>query len=298
MDIEAYRRQYLAELEAEAAAPPPPQPAEVAGYVRAPGRDDAQLAGMLDDLSLSTDTFADAARVLLDVLADDGVATPTRLTAMRRLAGSEFRPHRFAPFNAEFVELLRKLATHHDRELRLAALERLTLANDRYAQKLLREGLEKKRRPLAPAAKAVQLLAQDDHAASRAVFRTLAAGSTGKVREEALRALSTDPKAAALLESVAADKSQPAQVRQIAAMGLKNCSAARFARLARKLALDDSDDDDVRAVAVSAIAHTKEVSDKIASPKFAKALEAAGSATKSRALKASIQRFARARGDA
>ena len=296
MDIEAYRQQYLAELRSDGAQPPEVSAAELAAAA-AEGRDGAQLSEMIERLALSGDVFAEGARTLLDILANEAIAAPARLAAMRVLAGSRFRPHRFAAFNAEFTELLRKLATHKSAELRAGALERLALAKDRVAQKLLREGLQDKRKPLVPTAKAIQLLAQDDHAASRTLFRDLAARSTGRAREAALRALSTDPKSAALLESVAADKAEKPQVRQIAAMGLKNASATRFARLARKLALDESDDDDVRAVAVSAIAHTKDVAGKAPGAKFAKALEATGSTTKSRALKASIQRFARSRGE-
>lgn len=294
MDIEAHRQQYLTELQADGAAVPVTSAAEVA---QAAAAGDAQLVDKIERLMLSGDAFADGARVLLGILANEDVALPARLAAMRVLAGSKFRPHRFAAFNAEYVDTLHKLATHPSGELRLAALERLALAGDRYAQKLLREGLQKKRKALVPTAKAVQLLAQDDHAASRALFRDLAVNATGKAREEALRALSTDPKSAALLEHVAADKSEKAPLRQIAAMGLKHSSATRFAKLARKLALDDSDDDNVRAVAVSGIAHTKDVADKVPGAKFAKALEAKGAATKSRALKESIQRFARSRGD-
>jgi hypothetical protein len=296
MDIEAYRQRYLAELQSDGAAPPAVSAAELT-KAAAEGRDGAQLVEMIEQLTLSGDLFAEGARALLDILANEAIAPPARLAAMRVLAGSRFRPHRFAPFNAEYVDLLRRLATHESSVLRTAALERLALTKDRVAQKLLREGLQKKRKPLVPTAKAIQLLAQDDHAGSRALFRDLAARSTGKAREEALRALSTDPKSAALLESVAADKSEKTQVRQIAAVGLKNASATRFARLARKLVLDESDDDDVRAVAVSAIAQTKDVAGKAPGGKFAKALEATGAATKSRALKASIRQFAKSRGD-
>jgi hypothetical protein len=297
MDIEAHRRQYLEELQASASARSQRvSAAALADAAKAARPDSARLIETIEALTLEDETFDADVRALLDTLADEKVPTPSRLAALRQLGAAEFKPRRFAAFHAEFIALLRKLAVSRDKDIRAAALERLTLTNDRHAQKLLRESLENLRKPLLPAAKAVQLLARDDHSAAKPLFRDLAANATGKVREEALRALASDAKSAPLFESIAANKDEAVPIRQIAAVNLKNTSATRFAKFARKLVLDDQDDDQLRAAAVSAITHTSDVASKVVTPRFASAVKSVGSATKSRALKSSISRFSRAHG--
>jgi hypothetical protein len=293
MDIEAHRQRYLAELEA-ATEPPETRAGDLAPTARR-ARTGAALIETIDSLSLRTDDFSDSAGALLDILADETAPSAARLAAFRKLAGAEFRPHRFEPFAARFVEIQRLLATHKDRELRTAVLEHLALAGDRVAQKVLREGLLGQRKALVPTAKAIQLLAQDDHASAKALFRDLAKSGKGQVKEEALRTLADDKRSASLLEEVASDRAEKPQIRQLAAMSLKEAAPSRFAKFARQLALDDTDDDNVRAAAVSGLAYSPAGESLIGNAKFAQALEAAGSATKSRALKASIKGFARAR---
>jgi hypothetical protein len=295
MDIEALRKQYLAEIQ-EASPPPETSAAEVADYAASADANEAKMCEMIATLPLDRDRYGEGVRALLDILANDGLPTEPRLCALRQLSAAEFEPKEFAPFHAEFIALLRRLALHAAAKIRLAAFERLTLTNDPEAQKLLHESLEKVRKPLVSAAKAVQLLARDDHGSGLEIFRTLAANAAGKVREQALRALASDTKSAALFEALAANKDESSAIRQIAAVNLKNTSAARFAKVARKLILDDEDDDRLRAAAVSAVTHTREVAAQLATPRFANALKSLGEATKSRTLRSSIRRFAERHG--
>lgn len=295
MDIEALRKQYLAEIKAEAAGAPPTATAEtVAHYAASDKRDDAKMCEMIASLSLDKENYGATVRALLDILANGAIGTIARLAALRQLGSAEFHAVRFEPFHAEYIALLRGLAQDADKDIRAAALERLTLTNDSEAQKLLREGLENVRKALVPAAKAIQLLARDDHGSGMPIFRELVASAKGRVREQALRALASDPRSAALFERIAANKDEKTPIREIAALNLKNASATRFAKLARKLVLDDEDDDRLRAAAVSAITHTGEVAAKLATSRFANALKSVGDSTRSRALKSSIRRFAKA----
>jgi hypothetical protein len=295
MDIEALRKQYLAELKAEAtAAEPPASPEEVAQYAASDKRDDVKMCEMIASLSLDRDSYAASVRTLIDILANRAIGTIARLAALRQLGSAEFHAVRFAPFHAEYIAVLRRLALDEDKDIRTAMLERLTLTNDSEAQKLLREGLENARKALVPAAKAVQLLARDDHGSGTPIFRRLAESAKGQVREQALRALASDPRSAGLFERIAADKGEKTPIREIAALSLKHASASRFAKLARKLALDEDDDDRLRATAVAAITHAGEVASKLATPRFANALKSVAQATKSRTLKSSIERFAKA----
>jgi len=295
MDIEALRKQYLAEIKAETAGAPAPASAEkLAQYAASSGRDDDKMCEMIATLSLDKDNYSASVRVLFDILGNSAIGANARLAALRQLGSAEFHAVRFEPFHAEYIALLRRLAQDSDKDVRAGVLERLTLTNDSEAQKLLREGLENVRKALVPAAKAVQLLARDDHGSGMPIFRELAASAKGRVREQALRALASDPRSAALFERIAGDKDEKTSIREIAALGLKNASAARFAKLARKLVLDDDDDDRLRAAAVSAITHTGEVAAKLATSRFGNALKSVGDSTRSRALKSSIRRFAKA----
>lgn len=294
MDIEAHRKQYLADLKSGSAEGLAPASAEsVARYAESDHREAAKMCEMIAALPLDSDSYGTSVRTLLDILGNDTIDAASRLAALRQLGSAEFQPVEFAPFHAEYIALLRRLALDANKDIREAALERLTLTNDPEAQKLLREGLEKIRKPLVPAAKAVQLLARDDHGSAKPIFRVLAANATGKVREQALRALATDTKSAPLFEAIAANKDEKRSIRQIAAVNLKNTSATRFAKLARDLILDEQDDDKLKAAAVSAITHTGEVAAKLMTPRFASALASLGSATRSRALKSSINRFSK-----
>ncbi|MEA3065895.1 MAG: hypothetical protein QOJ27_2347, partial [Sphingomonadales bacterium] len=232
-------------------------------------------------------------RVLLDILADPRLGPLSRLAAMRQLGAAQFHPVRFAPFHAEFIDRLRKAALDDDADIRTAVLDRLTLTNDPEAQRLLREGLENAGKSLVSTAKAIQLLARDDHGSGLTIFRDLAAKGSGKVREEALRALVGDAESTSLFERLAADKDEDGSIRHIAMTNLRNVSVERFAEVARKVVLDHDDDDKLRAAAVSAIAHTSEVAKAVVTPHFANALESIASITKSRALKSSIGQFAR-----
>jgi hypothetical protein len=293
MDIEAHRKRYLSEIESAASDTSVATPQVLATYAASEDPDAQKMCDMISTLPLDQQSYQASVRTLLDILGNESLDPASRLAALGQLGAAEFQPVEFAAFHAEFIDLLRRLSLAPDKEIRTAALERLTLTNDAEAQKLLREGLEKTRKPLVPAAKAVQLLARDDHGGATPLFRRLAANATGQVREQALRALAADTKSVPLFESIAADKKEKTQLRQIAVVNLRNTSATRFAKLASNLALDNKEDDKLRAIVVSAIAHTSDVAAKLKSPAFTKSLLALGSSTGSRALKASINRFSK-----
>lgn len=208
MDIEAYRKDFLAQVERESATAETVSPDTMISYANTDDRDNETLCGMIRGLSLAPASFAASVRSLLEVLANDSLAAAPRLAALEQLGAAQFQPVEFAPFHAEFTEILRRLAFAKDKAIRTAALERLTLANDETAQRLLREGLEKTRKPLVSDAKAVQLLARDEHARPLPLLRKLATERTGAVREQALRALAGDSKSISLFETIAGDKAR------------------------------------------------------------------------------------------
>lgn len=294
MDSDAEHEQYLAELQAPSPEDKPAASAEaIADYAASDARDDVRLCEMIGALVFEKDTYAAGVRALLDLLADPKLGPLAKRAALRKLGAARFHTVRFAPFHAEFVDRLRRLAVDDDSGIRAAVLDRLTLINDPEAQRLLRAGLQKLGQPLVSAAKAIQLLARDDHGSDLPMFRDLAVKAVGKAREEALRALVNDTKSVALFETLAGNKDESESIRQIALTNLRNTSVGRFAQAARKVVLDHDDDDRLRAAAVAAITHTSDAAKKVVTPRFTSAVESIGSSTKSRALGQAIGRFSK-----
>ena len=251
--------------------------------------------GLLGDEPAEPETFESAMPVLLDVLADETAPTEQRATAIDRLGAAAFQPERFAPFHAEYIERLRDLAVGDDKQLRLRALDRLTLEDDEVGKRLLRESLEGTRPALVPLATATRLLARDEHGDAVPLFRELAQSAPARVREEAVRALSSDPESADLLASICADRSEPNRVRELAGLSLKTLAPERFAAIARDLVLDDDEDDRFRTATMSALTVTPEAAAAAAVGGFHDDLDRLKERSSSRALKSSIDRFAEAR---
>ncbi len=292
MDIEAYRKDFLAQIEKEQAEAQQVSSEDMLNYANRDEHDNETLCGMIRRIPLDAENFAASVRSLLDVLGNNDVGAGPRLAAIEQLGAAEFQPVGFKEFRAEYMELLRRLAISEDKNVRVAVLDRLTLENDPEAQRLLRESLEKSRKPLIPDAKAVQLLARDDHAGTYPLFRRLAAEGTGAVREEALRALASDVQSVQLFESIASNKSEKSPLRQIASVNLKTISPDRYARVAENVLLDDGDDDKLRAMTANVIAHNAEVATELRkSDRLSAAIEGIGSRTNSRSLKSSIGRL-------
>lgn len=294
MDIEAYRQQYLDDVASSSTVSPGATSGEaIDAYLASAAPETDTVCDMIALLPLDGDQFDATIKTLLAMLQDSRLETPIRLAAFRQLGAAEFQPTRFAPFHADYIALLRHLALDNDKQIRAVALERLTLTNDAEAQKLLREGLEKVRKPLVPDAKAVQLLAGDDHSGAVPIFRELASSGKGKTREQALRALASDGQSVSLFQEIAANKDETSSLREIAVVNLKGTSPESFAEVAPRVALDPGNSDRLRAAAVSALAHARVTGQAFSEP-FSQELAALHGRTRSRALKSSIKRFTKA----
>ena len=85
-----------------------------------------------------------------------------------------------------------------------------------------RQGLQNPEEALVSEAKAIQFLGYDDHAELVPLARQVYQRSTGAAREEALRALATDPQSEKLLTRLLKDKSERSSIRRISASGLQS----------------------------------------------------------------------------
>lgn len=285
MDIEAYRRECLAEI----------AQSKSARRAGAPPTDIAANLGA-DAASIDLTDYAEAMPVLLARFADEATGTQPRLAALKALDAMTFNPSAFAAYRADWLQVLRNAALDKDMAIRTAVLERLALEKDDYAQGLLTESLEKKRKAIVPTAKAIQLLGFDEHGPGRSVIREMAQSGTSKVREEAVRALASDPSAAELLVRLATDKTESNSLRKLSAVSLKEAAPDLFERVVRKLVGDADDDDTVRATALSAAAHSARLSKRMATGDFAGLVDRISVESPSRSLKASARRFNKAAG--
>ena len=290
MDVGEYRKRYEAEL-AKAA---PPEPRRRAAK-RAKAADEAasptERVKAIAAAPLAEDDLAGQVVELLAALRNREEPLSVRTAALQALGALDFLGPRFAPFRADYTQALRDLATDPERKLRESALELLAIEKDPYAQELLVRGLRRRKDAVVSEAKAIQLLGYDDHAEIVPLVRRVYRRARGAAREEALRLLATDPQSEKLFTRLLKDKSEKRSIRRISASGLQSLNPEAFEKTARKIVADESDDDDIRATSLAALAHGREAREKPVDPKLVDTVQKLREKTRSRAMRSSIQRF-------
>jgi hypothetical protein len=193
-------------------------------------------------------------QAMLKVLSDQSEPIAVRLAALQSLGAAAFSVLSFASCRADYIATLRKVADDPDAELRQRVLGILMREKDGYAQKKLLEGLKNPGKALLPPEKALQLLSYDIHAeaysAARAVLKK---PPNDEAKREALRLLAADAKATSIFEKVLLDKNELRENRQIAASALHALHPEKLEELARKILLDKSDYDDIKATSLTAL---------------------------------------------
>lgn len=290
MDVAKYRKRYEAEL---AKAVPPKPDRLAAGPRRAADRRSTPAARLkaIAAAPLDEEGLAEQVAVLLATLRDRQEPLTVRMAALRALGALDFLGPRFAPFRADYKQALRDVATDHERELRESSLELLAMDKDHYAQELLVRGLNQRKEALVSDAKAIQLLSYDDHAEIVPLVRQVYKRAKGAAREEALRFLATDPQSEKLFRRLLTDKSEKRSIRRLSASGLQSLNPEAFEKAARKVVADESDDNDIRATTLAALAHGSEAREKPADPKLVDTVEKLRQTTRSPAMRSSIERF-------
>jgi hypothetical protein len=254
MDVKDYRRQYEAEL-ANANLESVPATIEAAGVTG-----EATRLQEIAQAPMQRDRLADNVPRLLAILRNEAEPTAMRAAALRSLRAAAFLGEHFAPFRADFLDTLRRIARPEtDAKLREDVLETLAAEKDAQGQELLRRGLREPSAALVPPAKALQFLGYDDHAGAAELAQDIFEKAADlPTKEAALRVLSTDAKAAGLFKRLLTDKSQPRSLRALSATGLHFLNPQEFAAVARDIVLDDSDYEDIRATSLGALASAPE----------------------------------------
>lgn len=206
---------------------------------------------------------------LIGLLADPGENVEVRRAALSAIEAGSFKTVEFRRYAAEFREALRVAATDDDVELRTEALDVLALHKDSYAQQLLVDGLRNPRTALVKPVQAVRMLGYDVHAEHYPLLRDIVATSKQTtLRRAALRLLAADGGSRSLMRRIATDQGEDSDTRAVAAVALQSLAPGDFARVARAVVLDDDEDDELRATVISAITHgpttpSREVSRKV-----------------------------------
>jgi hypothetical protein len=292
VDIERYRKRVEAELEKAAPANQRARREARTQPAGEPTSPDVREAA-LTTAPLPEEDLTDRVAALLSLLLDRKASVAERAAALQALGALDFLGPRFEPHRADYKQALRQLATDPRATLREKALELLAIGKDPYAQDLLVKSLENPEEAVVSEAKAMQLLAYDDHAELTPLAQKVYKRSTGAAREEALRMLATDPSSERLLTRLLKDKSETSSIRRISASGLQSLNPAAFEKTARTIVTDDDDYDEIRATSLAALAHGREAHEKPADPKFVEAVQNVSETTKSTALRSSSKRYLR-----
>jgi hypothetical protein len=193
-------------------------------------------------------------QTMLKILSDRGEPIAVRLAALQSLGAAAFSAPAFESCRADYIATLRKVADDPDSELRQRVLGILMREKDGYAQKKLLDGLKDPKKALLPPEKALQLLSYDVHAGAYSAARAiLKKPPNDEAKREALRLLAADGKAAPIFEKVLADKKELRDNRQIAASALHALNPDKLQARARKILLDKSDYDDIKATSLTAL---------------------------------------------
>jgi hypothetical protein len=287
MDASEYRRRYEEEL-AQASARQvsfrelldSSRPSSLEGGAmsvrpRAEGEDDdlAAAVAVLGDrnaapelraaagqvISLDIESDPDVIDRLLELLGDATRPVDVRLEVLNLLQAISFRLPLFPAKRTAYLETLRSIIEDPDAGLRRRVIGILSREKDEYVQRRLMDGLQGRDRALVPAAKAIQFLGYDVHADHFPMLREIIQRPPSQAaKKEAVRLLAADPSSADLLLTILQDKQERPDVRRLAAVALQSIRPEAFEEQARRLVMDDDEDDHLRAMSVTALANFAE----------------------------------------
>ena len=280
MDVSQYRSQVEAELDQAAQHQPsfrdllhsrPAAQREMAPAAAAAPQEEDDLTAAVDVLrnhaedpvlhtaalqviNLNIEAHPELIDTLLELLRDPSVPADQRRAILNVLQQLSFRMVLFPGKRPDYLATLRSIIEDSDAQLRRRAIGILAREQDEYVQRRLIEGLEGRARALVPAAKAIQFLGYDVHAEYFPLLRRIIEQPPSRAaKREAVRLLAADPASSDLLLAVLNDQREDPGIRRIAAIALQSLAPDRFEAQARRIVLDDAEDDELRALSISAL---------------------------------------------
>lgn len=244
---------------AEAAPPADEGPlAEALDVMRDQGEDADLRAVTLHAVANDIGKREDLLTMVLDLLKSSDEPTVLRLEALRTLQALSFSSTRFNAIRPDYIAALRGMVDVEDATLRQRVLEVLAQMKDEYVQRRLLEGLQDPSKALVPPDKAIQLLGYDVHADYFPTLREIARKPpSAAAQREAVRMLAADPESRELLTDILNDKKKNKELRRISAISLQSLAPQTFKEHARKIVLDEDEDDDLLATSIGALAQSE-----------------------------------------
>jgi HEAT repeat protein len=193
---------------------------------------------------------------VLGLVADRSEPAAVRRAALDVLRQNSFRTKLFAPKRADYLGVLRDIIDAPDLPLRFSAIDVLAAEKDEYVQRRLKEGLEDPSRALVPPENALGFLGYDLHGDYYPLLREIIENPPNLAsKREAARLLGADAASAHVLVGLLRDKGEDPEVRNISAAALQAIAPDAFEDMAREIVLDESEDDNLRALGVTALDH-------------------------------------------
>ncbi|TCK22797.1 HEAT repeat domain-containing protein [Pseudonocardia endophytica] len=192
---------------------------------------------------------------LLQVVGERANASSLRLDALAALRAAAFFVDTFEPYLTAYRDVLRDLLTDDDADLRRRAVSTLANEHDPVLQEMLADGLDGNGDLPVDRPTAIRALAEDDHLDNLPRLRELLASDSPDERQEAIRYLGSYPDARDEVEAALRNQDEYRAVRQQSAASLRALDPDRFQEVAKEIAVDSGDYDDVRTVSLSALQH-------------------------------------------
>ena len=193
---------------------------------------------------------------VLSTIKDATAAVPVRLAAVQTILSASFSDPDFNACRPDFLATLRSVVADPSIDIRERVLGILARENDGYAQQILLDGLQKPEDALLSPEKALQLLSYDVHAEAYPVARKIVENPPNEAaKREALRLLAADAASAPLFEKLLQNKKESVDVRQLSATALHSLAPEKLQEHARKIVLDKSEGDEMKATSLTAITH-------------------------------------------
>jgi HEAT repeat protein len=230
--------------------------------------------------------------IVLQLLGDKMQPAELRRVALLVMQEISFGGRAFLAKRAEYFDVLRTVVDDPDPELRQEAISVLALNKDEYAQRRLMEGLENPSRALVRPAKAIQLIGYDIHAEHYPILRGIVnSPPTQSAKKEAVRLLGSDPASKDMLSRILKDKNERRDIRTISAAALQSIAPAEFEDAAKQIVLDDDEDDQLRAVSISALSHFASPESLTVDGEFNRKVEQISQKSTSRQLKQATSKY-------
>ena len=230
--------------------------ADALAAVRDPDTDPDLLSSALHVITINIDRRPELFDALVATLRDVNLSSEVRLGVLGALHQLSFRMVQFPAKRPDYLATLRAMVDEPDVTLRRRVIGILAREKDEYVQRRLLDGLGRRSKALVPPAKAIQFLGYDVHAEYFPVLRRIVQDPPSRAaKREAVRLLAADPSSADMLASILADKTERPDVRRASAVALQALSPERFEEQARRIALDESEDDQLRALSITALSY-------------------------------------------